>query len=207
MTKIEWKKTEPWYSTRKKARILTLPDQHYFLIDGLGDPNQADFAQRVQTLYPLSYAIRMSYRNDWEIDGYQEYTVYPLQGHWSIQEQYLNQTPMKKDYYKYTIGIKQPEFVTAAVAEKAKQRAAEKVDAALLKQVRFETIKGKQVGQILHVGPFDEEPVSFAKLEDYLKTEGYQRVSHEHDEIYLSDPRKTAPEKMKTILQVEIKLV
>jgi len=70
MTKIEWKKTEPWYSTRKKARILTLPDQHYFLIDGLGDPNQADFAQRVQTLYPLSYAIRMSYRNDWEIDGY-----------------------------------------------------------------------------------------------------------------------------------------
>lgn len=83
--KIEWRKEEAGFSLRKRPQILTIPAQNYFSIKGNGDPNLPDFQKRVQTLYPLSYTIRMSQKNDWDIPNFKLYTVYPLQGYWGIQ--------------------------------------------------------------------------------------------------------------------------
>lgn len=203
MEKYEWKKEEPWYKALKKPQIFHLPPQNFIMLHGFGDPNQEDFSQRVQALYGLSYTLRMSYKNDWDIPGFFPYTVYPLTGFWTIQEKYWGQ-PLEKAHFEYDIMIQQPSFVTEAIFEEAKKRAVEKVDPHLLTASRLETIPAKVVGQILHVGPYDTESASFAILESFLSENKQQRKGKEHTEIYLSDPRKSAPEKQKTLLRLDL---
>lgn len=200
--KIEWRKSEPRYKT-KKPELLLLPQQSYFMIDGLGDPNKEDFQRRVAALYPAAYAIRMSQKNDWEIPDFQLYTVYPLEGYWTVQKQYYGQE-LKKDHFAYTLMIKQPDFVTPAVAAEALERAKSKIPEDLFSEIRFETVPEKEVAQVLHIGSFDDEPATFERLHQFIEESGYQRISKDHKEVYLSDPRKVAPEKLKTILQVEV---
>ncbi|WP_430596975.1 GyrI-like domain-containing protein [Enterococcus sp. DIV0174] len=204
MDKIEWRKAEPGYRVTKKTQILELPEQNFFTIKGVGDPNQEDFQRRIGTLYPVSYAIKMSPKNNWNIPGYQPYTVYPLEGQWELQEKYLQEKVMLKDHFAYQLMIKQPDFVTPEIAQLAIERSAKKIPEDLLTQLQFEVIEEGVVGQILHIGSYDEEQESFEKLTAFLEEEGYYRVSKEHKEIYLSDPRRVAPEKRKTILRVRI---
>lgn len=201
--KLEWRK-EPWYKAKKKPELLTLPPQNYFMIDGIGDPNKEDFQQRVAALYPVAYTIRMSQKNAWQIPDFQLFTVYPLEGHWTIQEKYYGETQLVKDHFAYTMMIKQPAFVTPEIAVEALARAKTKIPEELFPLIRFETIPEKEVAQILHLGSYDDEPATFAQLEEFIAASGHRRLSKDHKEIYLSDPRKTAPEKLKTILRVDV---
>ncbi|TLQ05713.1 hypothetical protein FEZ51_00600 [Pediococcus stilesii] len=205
--KIEWRKTEPGFSTRKKPQILTIPEQNYFSIRGIGDPNLPDFSKRIQVLYPLAYSIRMSQKAGWVIPNFQLYTVYPLEGYWGLQEKFLNAPVMQKSHFEYKIGIKQPDFVTPEIAASAKQRVLAKVDPALLDAVFFERRPAQLVAQILHVGSFDDEPTTFKILDDFIKQNGYQRIEKEHTEIYMSDFRRVEEAKRKTILRVAIKKI
>ncbi|MFV0557318.1 MAG: GyrI-like domain-containing protein [Enterococcus sp.] len=202
--KYEWRKQEVQYQTKQQPQLLTLPKQNYFSIEGIGDPNQADFKARVRTLYPLSYAIRMSQKSGWEIPGYYPYTVYPLEGEWSLQARYLDEPVMKKEHFAYRLKIKQPDFVKQAIAKEALTKVKGKIAPELFPAIAFIQQPESLVGQILHIGPYEEEAQSFAILEAYLADYGYQRTSKEHTEIYLSDPRKSAPEKQKTILRVKV---
>jgi hypothetical protein len=206
-TKIEWRKTEPGFALKKKPQILTIPKQNYLAIDGVGDPNLPDFQSRIQALYPVAYTIRMSQKKQWLIPGYQPYTVYPLEGRWGIQTQYLNEPVMQKKHFAYTIRIKQPDFVTTAVAQTALQMAQPKIEPALFEQVRFEQQPAQLVAQILHIGSFDDEPATFSILEQFLAENGYQRTEKEHTEIYMSDFRRVPEAKRKTILRVAIQKI
>ncbi|EMW6251378.1 GyrI-like domain-containing protein [Enterococcus faecium] len=138
------------------------------------------------------------------IPDYQLYTVYPLEGQWGLQEKYLYEPVMKKEHFSYQLMIRQPDFVTEAIAQEAIQRSLSKLPEDLREQVAFGKMEEGLCAQILHIGSYDEEPESFEKLEAFIAEEGYQRTSKEHKEIYISDPRKSAPEKMKTILRVKI---
>lgn len=204
MNPLDWEKNEPGYSSRKKPQILTLSPQNFFCIHGVGDPNEEDFQRRVAALYAVSYAIRMSPKNDWSIPNYASYTVYPLEGQWGLQEQYLNEPVMEKKHFAYQLMIKQPDFVTKEVAKEALKRAANKIPSDLLKEVVFLTKEEGLVAQMLHVGPYDNEKQTFEQLEHFIQEQGYQRLSKEHKEIYLGDPRRANPEKLRTILRVKI---
>ena len=204
MEKIDWKKSEPGYSIKKRPQILVLPEQHFFSINGVGDPNDEDFQRRVASLYAWSYAIRMSPKKDWVIPNFQPYTEYPLEGLWGIQEKYLNEKVMQKKHFAYQLMIKQPGFVTKEVAQEALVQSAHKLPSELIDQLQFVTIEEGLTAQMVHIGPYDDEPATFKKLADFIQKEGYERTSKEHKEIYMSDPRRANPEKMKTILRVSI---
>ena len=203
MEKIEWRKDKS-YSMKKSPQILEVPKKPFFSIRGIGDPNQEDFKRRVACLYAVSYAIRMSPKKNWLIPDYQMYTVYPLEGQWGLQEKYLHEPVMKKEHFSYQLMIRQPDFVTEAIAQEAIQRSLSKLPEDLREQVAFGKMEEGLCAQILHIGSYHEEPESFEKLEAFIAEEGYQRTSKEHKEIYISDPRKSAPEKMKTMLRVKI---
>lgn len=204
MASIDWKKTEPGYSSKKKPQILTLSPQNFFSIKGVGDPNEDDFQHRVAALYAVSYAIRMAPKKNWQIPNYLPYTVYPLEGHWGLQEAYLQEKVMKKSHFAYQIMIKQPEFVTKEVAHEALLRVADKIPNDLFDQVVFSSMDEGLVAQMLHVGPYEDEPQTFEKLTTFIEEQGYQRIAKEHKEIYLGDPRRANPEKLRTILRVKI---
>ncbi|MBF8808523.1 MAG: GyrI-like domain-containing protein [Enterococcus lacertideformus] len=204
MDRIDWKRNEPGYSSRKKPQILKLSPQNFFCIKGVGNPNEEDFQRRVAALYAVSYVIRMSPQKNWMIPNYTPYTVYPLEGQWGLQEQYLNEKVMKKEHFTYRIMIKQPTFVTNEIAQQALAQATKKITNDLLNEVEFLTIEEGLIAQMLHIGPYEEERRTFEKLGKFIESNGYQRTSKEHKEIYLGDPRRADPKKLKTILRISI---
>lgn len=204
MEKVTWRQAEKEiYPLKKAPSITTLPAQNFITITGQGNPNGPEFAEKIQALYPISYAIRMAPKKGIEFPGAFDYTVYPLEGFWSLAAGH-REGPLDKDFLQYKIMIKQPSFVNRAVFEQALDMAKEKTAPELLTQLKFETIDEGLVAMMLHIGSFDDEPASFAKLAEFIDTQGYQRTSLDHKEIYISDFRKVAEEKRKTILRVGI---
>ncbi|WP_099221454.1 GyrI-like domain-containing protein [Listeria costaricensis] len=202
--KYEWRKQEKnLYLPSQQPVFLEVPTLKYLTIKGEGDPNGEAFTEKTGALYALSYAIRMMPKKGLTPPGYFEYTVYPLEGEWSTKQR--DEKPLDKSQFTYTIMIRQPDFVTSAVFEEAKRLAAKKVEPALLEAVKLEERTEGAVIQILHVGSYDSEPASFEKMADFAEREGYVRLSKDHKEIYLSDPRKTALDKLKTVLRVQVK--
>ena len=204
MEKIEWRKTDPSYRMSKKPQLLKLRAKNIFCINGVGDPNGEEFKRRIGCLYAVSYTIRMAQKSGWLIPDYAPYTVYPLEGQWGLQEKFLNEPVMLKEHFSYQLMIQQPDFVTSQVASEALTRAASKIPEDLVSQLFFTSIEEGLVAQILHIGSYDDEPETFEKLALFIKEKGYRRTSKEHKEIYMSDPRRTAPEKLKTILRVTV---
>ncbi|MFD1466092.1 GyrI-like domain-containing protein [Lapidilactobacillus mulanensis] len=207
MEKTNWRQDEKEiYPLKKTPSITTLPKQNFITITGQGDPNGPEFASKISALYPIAYAIRMAPKKGIEFPGAFEYTVYPLEGFWTLAEGH-REGPLDKDYLQYKIMIKQPSFVDRSVFDRAIELAHDKVAPELLSQVKFERFDEGLVGMIMHVGSFDDEPASFAQLADFLATSGYQRTSKEHKEIYISDFRRVPEEKRKTILRVSIEKI
>lgn len=207
--KYEWRKQEKaFYGVGGKPEIITLPAQQFITISGEGNPNEADFSDRVGVLYALAYPIKMRYKKGWaaapkekEAPEYEDYTVFPLEGLWNTADP---ENLLNKDQFSYTIMIKQPGFITSEQFEAAYDAVSVKKPNPLLKEVRFETLDEGECLQLLHRGSYDDEPASFEKMEAFIRERGYRRLGHCHREIYLSDPRKTAPEKRKTILRFQI---
>jgi hypothetical protein len=203
--KIDYKKDfKHLYLPKTTPEIVEVPDMPFFMINGSGDPNGEDFAKAAEALYSLSYAVRMSYRSDDVPAGYYEYTVFPLEGVWDLLD--YSKPATDKSNLKYTIMIRQPEFVTPSLFERFLEQTRKKKPSPFLDQVRFERAEEGLCCQMLHLGSFDEEPASFARMEQFCAEHGYIRASLTHREIYLSDPRKTEPAKLKTVLRFPVNL-
>jgi len=206
--KYEWRKKEKeLYLAKNKPQIINVPPFKYFSINGEGNPNDPFFGQCIEALYSLSYAIRMSYKNGYEPSGFYEYTVYPLEGIWDInknaKENYTG--VIDKDSLVFNLMIRQPDFVTKAFANEAFERTMTKKPNELLKKVKFSEIKEGQCVQMMHLGSYANESETFKLMENFCKENNLTRESKKHKEIYISDPRKVKPEKLKTVLRFKVK--
>ncbi|GIP56937.1 GyrI-like domain-containing protein [Paenibacillus woosongensis] len=202
--KIDYKKDfKQLYLPKTMPEIVEVPRIPFFMVNGSGDPNGEEFSMAVEALYSLSYAVRMSYKSDDVPPGYYEYTVFPLEGVWDLLDRTKPATD--KSNLKYTIMIRQPDFLTEKGFERFLEHTKKKKTNPFLEHVRFEHVEEGMCCQMMHIGSFDDEPKSFAQMEAFCEENGYIRTSKIHREIYLSDPRKTKPEKLKTVLRFLVK--
>ncbi|GEK29503.1 GyrI-like domain-containing protein [Furfurilactobacillus siliginis] len=204
--KYEWRKAERnLYPTMKRPSITTIPEQTFLTLTGQGDPNTTAFKEQVAALYAASYAIKMAPKKQLLFPGAFDYTVYPLEGNWTLPDDYQPLTTgIDKQQLIYQIMIKQPAFVTPTVLEQIKPLLGKKVAASLLAHLQLTTVTEGLVGMMLHVGSFDTEAEDFERLDYFLHNAGYQRTEKAHKEIYLSDFRRVDEAKRKTILRVKI---
>jgi hypothetical protein len=205
--KHDWKKEEKaFYAPKSKPEQVIIPAMNFFSIRGEGNPNHPAFAEYIAVLYSLSYAVKMSPKSGRAPVGYYDYSVYPLEGVWDITDE-AKQKPMEtldKDALVFNLMIRQPDFVTTDYASAIIGQVKKKKPHPLLDKVKFETIEDGNCIQILHLGSYDNEPQSFATMEAFAESRGLVRKSKTHREIYLSDARKTAADKLKTILRFQV---
>ena len=211
-----------------KPEIVKIPPMNYVAVRGKGNPNVecGDYQQAISILYAVAYTLKMSYKTDYKIEGFFEYVVPPLEGFWWQGEQHSVDAEMRtdrtdrrenvkgidysnKDTFNWISVIRLPDFITEKDFAWAVQTATKKkkIDCS---PAEFLTIDEGLCVQIMHQGSFDSEPATVALLEDYLKEQGYENNINEqrlHHEIYMSDARKVAPEKWKTVIRHPIKKV
>ena len=202
------KEYKEFYMSKSVPEIVTVPKANYIAVRGMGDPNQEGGAYQsaVSILYAVAYTLKMSYKTDHRIEGFFEYVVPPLEGFW-WQEGVDGIDYGDKSTFHWISVIRLPEFVTKkdfdwAVEEAARKK---KLDCSL---AEFLTIEEGLCVQIMHIGPFDHEPSTVALMDQYIAENGYANDMNEtrlHHEIYLSDARKAAPEKWKTIIRHPIR--
>ncbi|MDK2951544.1 MAG: hypothetical protein PWQ77_1209 [Kosmotogales bacterium] len=204
--KYEWRKMEKnFYLPKKKPGIIEIPKFNFFSVSGKGNPNNEFFKEYIGVLYSLSYAIRMSPKNGYAPDDYYEYTVFPLEGVWDISEEAKkNFSELNKDDFVFDMMIRQPDFVDETYAEKIIQITKKNKPHELLDEVKFVSIEEGKCVQMMHMGSYDSEPKSFKMMAEFTSEQGFKRSSKKHREIYLSDPRRANPEKLKTVLRFRI---
>ncbi len=207
-TKHEWKKQEKvLYGPPVSPVEITVPPLNYYTISGQGDPNEAFFAEYISALYTASYAVKMSPRQGISLAGYTAYTVYPLEGVWDLNEQgrtEWKQGKLNKKHLVFTLMIRQPDFLTAEAAEEILAYTGKEKSLPLADSISFCTIEEGLCVQMLHIGSFDDEPASFERMEAFAADRGLNRLSHIHREIYLSDPRRTNSDRLRTILRFRV---
>lgn len=206
--KQDWKKSEKsLYIPKPVPSLIKVPPFRFFTIKGAGNPNNEFFGDYITVLYSLSYSVKMSPKNGTDPDGYYDYTVYPLEGIWDISEdaKKAGMQKLEKDELVFNLMIRQPDFVTEEYAMETIERVAKKKPHHLIQQVKFEVIEDGECIQMLHTGPYDNEPESFRQMEEYCIQNSYERESMIHREIYLSDARKVSPEKLRTVLRFKVK--
>ena len=196
------------YQPKSKPQIVEVPPMNYIAVRGTGDPNEDDgaYQQAISVLYAVAYTMKMSYKTDYKIAGFFEYVVPPLEGFW-WQDDVDGVNYADKSGFHWLSVIRLPDFVTKVDFDWAVETAAKKkkLDCS---SAKFLTIEEGLCVQMMHVGSYDDEPASVALMDDYLTENGYVNdltAERLHHEIYLSDPRKTAPEKRKTVLRHPIK--
>lgn len=205
--KYEWRKQEKnLYIPKQKPELITVPEQKFLMIKGVGNPNGEEFSEKIGVLYSLAYAIRMMPKQGYTPEGYFEYTVYPLEGVWDLTEKGRKLYTLNKDELVYTIMIRQPDFVTEEIVDKAFENVRKKKPSPLLDEVTFGTIEDGLSVQILHVGSYDSEPESFKLMNEFTEENNLERISMTHREIYLSDFRRVSEDKLKTVLRYRVKI-
>jgi hypothetical protein len=206
--KHEWRKHEKaFYLPKNKPEFVDLPEFGFYTISGSGNPNSKKFPDYIQALYAVSYALRMSPKKNLAPKGYFDYTVYPLEGVWDLSEEGRKKFNgvIDKNELVFTLMIRQPDFLGKDDAKGILDWAIENKDVELLKEVKYQRFHEGPCVQMMHVGPYDNEPESFARMETFAQDNGLIRLSKKHREIYLSDARKTAPDTLKTILRFQLK--
>ena len=196
------------YMPKNKPEIVTVPKANYIAVRGTGDPNEEGgaYQQAISVLYAVAYTLKMSYKTDHKIEGFFEYVVPPLEGFW-WQEHAEGIDYSNKSAFCWISAIRLPDFVTREDFAWAVETAAKKKKLDCSSAVYLTVDEGLCV-QIMHLGPFDEEPATVALMDAYLAQNGYVNdLSRDrlHHEIYLSDARKVAPEKWKTVIRHPIR--
>ncbi|NLP35832.1 MAG: hypothetical protein GX359_11705 [Clostridiales bacterium] len=200
--KYEWRKQEKnLYLPKEKPELIVVPPMKFFMINGKGNPNNKDFSERVEALYSLAYAVRMMPKTGYTPKGYYEYTVYPLEGVWDLTEEGRQADTLIKDELLYTIMIRQPDFVTQEIVDRALENVRKKKKLLLLDEIRFDTIEDGLSVQMMHVGPYDDEPRTFKIMKEYIDDKNLAIKTLKHREIYISDVRRTEKNKLKTVLR------
>ncbi len=199
--KYEWRKLDKkLYQGPKTPVVIEHPVQSFIMLNGQGNPNKADFSERVSALYSLAYAIKMEYKKTAHHQEFTDFTVYPLEGVWQQTEA----ETLVKDDLVYTIMIAQPEFITNEIVETALEKVKVKKPNPFYNEIRFERISEGSSVAMLHVGPFDDEPQTFAKMDAFCQENGLKRCTAYHREIYLNNKNRTALEKLTTILRYSV---
>ncbi|NHM16934.1 transcriptional regulator [Eggerthellaceae bacterium zg-887] len=198
------KECKEFYLPSKKPQIVTVGPMSFIAVRGEGDPNVEDgaYKQAVGMLYAVAYTVKMSKKGDHRIEGYFDFVVPPLEGFWQQPGVEGFDCARKQDFQWISV-IRMPDFVTAADLDWAKGEVARKkgVDCS---KVELVTIDEGECVQAMHVGPYDDEPATVALMDAYLAENGYENDfsdTRRHHEIYLSDPRRVAPEKCKTVIR------
>lgn len=200
--KFEWKKQEKsLYLPKEKPDLITVPEQKFFMISGKGNPNDEEFSEKIGILYSLAYAVRMMPKQGYTPEGYFEYTVYPLEGIWDLTEKGKQSNLLDKNELMYTIMIRQPDFVSEEVANRAFESVRKKKPHSLLENVTFETFEDGLSVQMMHVGAYDDEPQSFEQMKKFIRENNLEITTLRHREIYIRDARKTEKSKLKTVLR------
>ena len=202
------KEYKEFYLPKNKPQIVNVPKANYIAIRGQGNPNEEGgaYKQAIGILYAVAYTLKMSYKTDYKIDGFYEYVVPPLEGFW-WQDGICGVDYSKKDEFNWISIIRLPDFITRENFDWAVKTASEKkkIDCS---KAEFLTIEEGLCVQIMHIGSFDDEPVSLEKMDKYIEENGYEKDFSDtrlHHEIYLSDPRKTTPDKQKTVIRHPVK--
>lgn len=209
MDKFDYKKEyKDLYQPSAKPSVTDVPEMIFIAVDGKGDPNTCEeYKTAMELLYGLSFTIKMSKLNGTQPEGYFEYVVPPLEGLWRQENTYGIDYSRKADFI-WTSMIRQPEFVTTEVFEAAKAALAKKKPHLDVSKARLMKLTEGLCIQIMHKGPYDSEPESIEKLTRFAAENGYKQDFSEsrlHHEIYLSDPRKCAPERLRTVIRHPIR--
>lgn len=204
------KEYKEFYLPKSVPSIITVPTMNYIAVRGKGNPNdeKGEYKNSIGLLYGIAYTIKMSYKGSHKIDGYFEYVVPPLEGFW-WQDGFDTIDYTNKDGFNFISLLRLPDFVTKADFDWAIQEATKKKKADFSK-VEYLTYDEGVCVQSLHVGSYDDEPKTVAHMHEYMNANGYAldiTESRYHHEIYLSDPRKCAIEKLKTVIRHPIKKV
>ena len=202
------KEYKEFYMPKNKPVTVTVPKANYIAVRGKGNPNEIDgaYQRAISILYAVAYALKMSYKTEHKIEGFFEYVVPPLEGFW-WQDNVDGIDYADKAAFNWISVIRLPEFITQKDLEWAVETASEKkkLDCS---SAEFLTVDEGLCDQIMHIGAFDDEPQTVALMDEYIAQNGYENditESRLHHEIYLSDARKVAPEKWKTVIRHPIK--
>lgn len=202
------KEYKEFYMPKNKPEIVTVPQANYIAVRGKGNPNEIDgaYQKAISILYAVAYTLKISYKTEHKIEGFFEYVVPPLEGFW-WQDNVDGIDYADKAAFNWISVIRLPEFITQKDFEWAVETASEKkkLDCS---SAEFLTVDEGLCVQIMHIGAFDDEPQTVTLMDEYIAQNGYENditESRLHHEIYLSDARKVAPEKWKTVIRHPIK--
>lgn len=202
------KEYKEFYMPKNKPEIVKIPPMNYVAVRGKGNPNVegGDYQQAISILYAVAYTLKMSYKTDYKIEGFFDYVVPPLEGFW-WQDNIKGIDYSSKDTFNWISVIRLPDFITEKDFAWSVQMATDKkkIDCS---SAEFLTVDEGLCVQIMHLGSFDSEPATVAMMDDYLREQGYENDINEqrlHHEIYMTDARRVAPEKWKTVIRHPIK--
>ena len=204
------KEYREFYLPKNMPEIVTVPAANFIAVRGSGNPNEEDgaYQKALAVLYVVAYTLKMSYKTDYRIEGFYDYVVPPLEGFW-WQEGVEGFDYISKELFHWISVIRLPDFVSRADFDwaVAEATAKKKQD---FSQVEFITVEEGLCVQMLHIGPYDDEPANVALMDAFIAARGYANDFSDarlHHEIYLSDARRTAPEKLKTVIRHPIKKI
>jgi hypothetical protein len=198
MAKIDMKKElGQLYKASRRPEMVEVPPFGYIMVDGTGDPNDNQwFQEAAEALYGVSYTLKFKLKKGTlEMD----YVVMPLQGLWWAEDMEVFLRDARKDW-QWTLMILQPKEVTKELFEDACDEVLRKKGLEAVGQLRLETYREGPAAQVMHIGPYAEEAPTIASLHEFIEEEGWLPKG-KHHEIYLGDPRRTAPERLKTIIR------
>lgn len=198
------------YVPPTRPTIVDVPAMSFLMVDGAGNPNDEDgeYARAIQALYSLTYTIKMSPKAGHALTGFFEFAVPPLEGLWEFPVELFDGVRVPKDALTWTSMIRVPEFVTSDTFAWARAEVDHKKREVDTSRARLATWTEGLCVQIMHVGPYDTEPASVARMHDWAQSQGYAidlSPERRHHEIYLGDPRRTAPEKLRTVVRHPIR--
>lgn len=198
------KEYKEYYQPKKKPEIINISSFNFIAVRGKGNPNEENgmYQQAISVLYAVAYTLKMSYKTDYKIEGFYEYVVPPLEGFW-WQEDEKNVDYLNKEKFHWISVIRLPDFISKKDFDWAVEKASmkKKIDCS---KVEFFTFEEGLCVQMMHYGSFDEEEATVEIMNQYLQEKGYRNdfnKSRLHHEIYLSDARKVAPEKWRTVIR------
>lgn len=200
MSKIDFKKKykDLYKPSKKEFSIVDVPPMNFLMIDGHGDPNNnPEFQQVMNTLYSVAYTIKFKLKTQGR-----DYVVPPLEGLWwtdPIEEFSVN----AKDKWDWTVMVMQPDWVSAEIVEQSSREVAQKKELPMLSKMRYEVYHEGLSVQILYIGAYSDEGPTISRMHKFISQEDYV-TDGKHHEIYLSDPRRTAPDRLKTVIRQPI---
>lgn len=208
MPKLDLKKNKELYSPlEKEVSIVDVPEMSFLMIDGEGDPNTSQqYRDSIEALFSVSFKVKFISEKENE----QDYVVMPLEGLWWVEN--MEDFSIKdKSGWKWTAMIRQPDFITKDMIDKAIEEVEKKKNPPAISRIKFESLHEGLSAQIMHVGPYSEEGPTIEKLHNFIEDNSYEfngsMSGEKHHEIYLNDVRRTKPENIKTIIRQPIKRI